>query len=90
MEITIDVPDALVAKARSSGLSAEAFVEQLLGQIAAESDEPELNCERLRSELAADWEHYSATGLHLDGDEVDDWLGQLEEGHGAEPPALHV
>ena len=88
MEITIDIPDALVARARSSGLSAEAYVERLLDRFAAASAGSE--SERLRQELAADWEHYSTTGLHLDGDEVDAWLARLEEGHDAEPPALHV
>ncbi|MGH9343065.1 MAG: hypothetical protein ACRD19_04820 [Terriglobia bacterium] len=90
MEITSDVPAAVVARARSSGLSAEAFVEQLLGRLAAADAGQDRNRERLRNELAADWGHYSTTGLHLDGEEVDAWLRQLEEGRDAEPPALHA
>lgn len=89
MEITIGIPGALAARARSHGLSAERYVKQLLDRIAAEPDELERSHERLRSEFAADWEHYASTGLHVDGDELEAWLGMLEKGHDAEPPAVH-
>ena len=49
-----------------------------------------LDRERLRGELAADWESYQTTGLHLEEAEVDDWLARLEAGEVAELPALHV
>ena len=90
MEITITIPEALASKAQSSGMSAKAYVENLLDRVAAASAGQDRDRERLRRDLAADWEHYRATGLHLDGDEVDGWLARLEDGNCEEPPALHI
>jgi hypothetical protein len=90
MEITITVPDALVSKAKASGLSAETYIERLLDKVAAASADRDRERERLREDLAADWEHFHATGLHLDGDEVDAWLARIEDGHIDQPPALHI
>jgi len=90
MEITITIPEALASKAKSSGVSPEAYVERLLDRFAAASVARSQEREQLRDELAADWEHFRATGLHLDEDEVDAWLAGLEEGRREEPPALHT
>lgn len=90
MEVTISIPDVLVSMARSRGLPAEAYVERLLGEIAAASEAQSRNRDRLRDELQADWEHYQASGLHLDGDEVDGWLARLENGEECDPPELHA
>jgi predicted transcriptional regulator len=90
MEITISIPDELVSAAQSSGLPAEAYVELLLGRIAAASVARNRDREHLRAELDADWEQYQSTGLHLDEDEVDGWLAQIESGENVDPPALHV
>jgi predicted transcriptional regulator len=35
------------------------------------------------------WEDYQATGLHLTGDEVDEWMAKLEAGEDAELPECH-
>jgi predicted transcriptional regulator len=90
MEITISIPDELVSAAQSSGLPAEAYVERLLGRIAANAVARSRGREHLRAELEADWEQYQSTGLHLDEDEVDCWLAGLQDGDNAEPPALHA
>jgi hypothetical protein len=90
MEITINIPEALVSKARAKGVSAESYVEKLLDQFLAASAGQERARDALRSELAADWEHYRSTGLHLDGDEVNAWLARLEGGHIEEPPLPHA
>jgi hypothetical protein len=71
MEITISIPDELVSAAQSSGVPAEAYVERLLGKIAAASAARSRDREQLRAELESDWDHYQSTGLHLDEDEVD-------------------
>jgi hypothetical protein len=89
MEITISIPEELVSQAKSSGLAAEAYVEQLLRKIAADSAARSRGRERLRGELVEDWEHYMSTGLHLDEDEVDAWLERMEDGEDVEPPPLH-
>ena len=90
MEITITIPEVLADQAGAIGLPPETYVERLLGKIADASLARSRDREDLSSELLADWEHYRSTGLHLDGDEVDTWLAQLEAGENAEPPALHV
>ena len=46
--------------------------------------------ERLRKDLTDAWEEYQATGLHLTGEEVDEWLAKLEAGEDVEPPPLHT
>lgn len=35
------------------------------------------------------WEDYQATGLHLTGEEVDEWMVKLEAGEDAELPECH-
>ena len=90
MEITVHLPEALASKAKASGLPADVYVERLLDKLAAVSVDQDRDRQRLSGELAADWEHYQATGLHLDEQEVDGWLARLEEGHADDPPALHA
>jgi hypothetical protein len=90
MEITVTIPEVLATQARGSGVSAEAYIERLLHRIALAAEERSRKQEALRNELLADWEHYQATGLHLEVDEVDGWLAQLAAGEDVEPPVLHV
>jgi len=35
------------------------------------------------------WEHYKATGLHLTGEEVDQWINQVTQGKDVELPECH-
>jgi predicted transcriptional regulator len=90
MEITITIPEVLASQAGAIGLPTEVYVERLLVRIADAALARSQDRENLRRELMADWEHYQTTGLHLEEDEVDGWLAQLEAGENAEPPALHV
>lgn len=90
MEITVSVPDVLVSQARANGLPAEAFVEKLLSEIAADSIALSQHREARRDALAADWQHYETTGLHLNEEDVDGWLARLANGEDVEPPALHT
>ena len=43
--------------------------------------------EQLRADALAAWADYEATGQHASGEDVDAWLGRLEAGEEAEPPA---
>jgi hypothetical protein len=90
MEITITIPEVLADQAGAIGLPTEAYVERLLGKIADASLARSRNREALRNELHTDWEHYQTTGLHLEDDEVDGWLAELEAGKDAKLPALHI
>lgn len=90
MEITITIPEKLASRAKSSGLSPDAYVERLLEKIASISAERNKVREQLRNDLLADWEHYQSTGLHLDDEEIETWLAGLEEGHQSDPPELHI
>ena len=90
MEITVRVPEELAARAKSSGLAPDVYVERLLGKIADIAARRGGERDRLREDLAADWEHFQATGLHLDGDEVDEWLAGLERGQNPDLPDLHI
>lgn len=90
MEITITIPDELASRAKSSGLSPDAYVQRLLDKIASISAQRSQGREQLRNELQADWEHYQSTGLHLDDEEVDIWLAGLEQGQKTDPPELHT
>lgn len=45
--------------------------------------------EQFRQDALAALEDYETTGLHLTGDEVDEWLAKLEQGEQAEMPAWH-
>ena len=90
MEITITIPEVLADQAGAIGLPTEAYVERLLGKIADASLARSRNRDDLRRELLADWEHYQTTGLHLEDNEVDAWLAELEAGEDAKLPALHI
>ena len=46
--------------------------------------------ESFRIQTLQAWEEYRVTGLHLNADEVDDWLMQLEQGVDTEPPPCHL
>jgi predicted transcriptional regulator len=46
--------------------------------------------EAWRQEGIAAWEEYQLTGLHLTGEEVDIWLGELAKGNDVEPPKCHI
>ncbi len=41
---------------------------------------------RMWNDAVASWERYQADGLHLTGQEADEWLAKLEAGEDAEPP----
>jgi predicted transcriptional regulator len=46
--------------------------------------------EQLRQDALAAWTTYEATGLHVSGEEADQWLAKLEAGKKAAPPKCHV
>jgi predicted transcriptional regulator len=46
--------------------------------------------EEFRRDALAAWEEYQATGLHLTGDEADEWLQRLEDGEDADAPECHA
>ena len=52
---------------------------------AAQSEKREL----FRQAGLASWEAYRATGMHVTGDEADQWLADLEMGADVEPPECH-
>jgi len=45
--------------------------------------------EQFLEEGVAAWVDYKATGLHITGDEVDEWLNKLDAGEDAELPECH-
>ena len=90
MEITIHLPDVLAERAQSSGLSPDVYVERLLNKIADIAVQEGANRSQLRDRLNVDWQHFQATGLHLDEEEVDSWLAGLEQGRDSGLPELHV
>ena len=55
----------------------------------AEYLEREEKREQFRQDALAALEDYETTGLHLTGEEVDEWLAKLERGEEAEMPAWH-
>ena len=46
--------------------------------------------EAYRQDGIAAWNEYQATGLHLNFEEADAWLGKLEAGEDVEPPECHT
>ena len=46
--------------------------------------------EAFRQDTLKAWEEYRATGLHVNANEADAWLAQLEQGNDIEPPECHV
>jgi predicted transcriptional regulator len=90
MEIKVKLPDELAARAKSSGLAPDVYMERPLAKIADIAAGKGTQRLSLRDDLAADWEHFQSTGLHLDDQEVDAWLAGLEHGQNPDPPELHV
>ncbi len=50
----------------------------------------ERNRAQLREDTLASWRHYQSTGLHLTGEEADEWLARLENGELVDPPPCHT
>ena len=46
--------------------------------------------EEFRQAAIASWEHYQATGLHVTGEEMEEWMLKIEAGEDAPPPECHV
>lgn len=46
--------------------------------------------EAFKREALEDWDEYQRTGLHLTGEEVDEWLAKLEKGEDSKIPACHT
>ncbi|MDP1659100.1 MAG: CopG family transcriptional regulator [Methylotenera sp.] len=45
--------------------------------------------EAFRQDAINAWEQYQKDGLHVTGDDVNNWLDQLANGIDAEPPVCH-
>lgn len=46
--------------------------------------------EAFRQQALDAWETYRTTGLHVNAEEADRWLAELEQGNDIEPPACHA
>ena len=46
--------------------------------------------EAFKQDAIRAWEKYQEDGLHITGDEADDWLKKLENGDDVEPPECHT
>lgn len=62
----------------------------IMREAIAEYVEREEKREAFKREALEAWEDYQRTGLHLTGEEVDEWLAKLEVGEDAEMPACHT
>lgn len=62
----------------------------IMREAIAEYVEREEKRESFKREALEAWEDYQRTGLHLTGEEVDEWLAKLEAGEDAELPACHT
>lgn len=62
----------------------------IMREAIAEYVEREEKRESFKREALEAWEDYQRTGLHLTGEEVDEWLAKLEAGEDAEMPACHT
>jgi predicted transcriptional regulator len=46
--------------------------------------------EAFRQDTLKAWKEFRSTGLHVNAEEADAWLAQLEQGNDIEPPECHV
>jgi predicted transcriptional regulator len=46
--------------------------------------------EAFRQDTLKAWKDFRTTGLHVNADEADAWLAELEQGNDIEPPECHV
>jgi predicted transcriptional regulator len=45
--------------------------------------------EKLLQDALDAWEGYRATGMHVTGEEADEWMERLEAGEDVDPPECH-
>jgi predicted transcriptional regulator len=45
---------------------------------------------QFRRDARVAWDHYQATGLHVNSEEADAWLSKLEAGKDSAPPKCRV
>jgi predicted transcriptional regulator len=62
----------------------------LMGEVIAQYVERREKREQFRLDTLAALEDYDRTGLHLTGEEVDEWLAKLEAGEDVSPPECHA
>jgi len=46
--------------------------------------------EEFKQAAIASWQHYQATGLHVTGEEMEEWMLKIEAGEDVPPPECHV
>lgn len=61
----------------------------MMREAIAQYVEREERRESFRQATLNAWHEYRETGLHVSGDEADEWLAKLAEGHDVEPPPCH-
>lgn len=72
--------------AASRGLTVNEVVGQALAIYTFETESQD----ELLARAQAAWEDYQSTGLHLTGEEVDEWLAKIEAGENPPMPPCHT
>jgi predicted transcriptional regulator len=87
--VSIKLDDGL--RERIKGLAAirKRTTHWMMREAIAQYIEREEKREAFRQATLAAWQEYQETGLHVTGEEADDWLAKLAEGQDVEPPQCH-
>ncbi|WP_079210886.1 CopG family ribbon-helix-helix protein [Brucella pituitosa] len=87
---SVKLDDELKGRVQLLAASRRRTPHWIMREAIAEYVEREEKRESFKREALEAWEDYQRTGLHLTGEEVDEWLAKLEAGEDAEMPACHT
>lgn len=87
---SVKLDDELKGRVQHLAASRRRTPHWIMREAIAEYVEREEKRESFKREALEAWEDYQRTGLHLTGEEVDEWLAKLEAGEDAEMPACHT
>jgi len=87
---SIKLDDSLRERVKHLAQARQRTAHWLLRQAVSEYVEREERREAFKQATLRAWNDYQETGLHLSGQEADQWLAQLEQGQDTEPPPCHA
>jgi predicted transcriptional regulator len=87
--VSIQLDDGLRERIRELATARKRTTHWMMREAISQYIEREEKREAFRQATFAAWREYQETGLHVTGDEADDWLARLTEGQDVEPPQCH-
>jgi predicted transcriptional regulator len=88
--VAVKIDEATKGRLKRLAVARQRTAHFLMREAITQYVEREEQREAFRQDTLKAWEDYRASGQHVNADEADAWMAQLEQGHDAEPPPTHT